>query len=176
MTDLRQRVEEDRGLLKKIQLHIPGFAGYRRREDLRVADNMLRHQVADAIIRSAQRLESVREEMVANYRVKELEPLGAVLLRMKEFEGSVRHAEGGYSGFMAHIEIKEAAMNRVYEYDLALLEGVQALGTEADRLTPMIADDKADLRGAITTVKRRVEELKETFRKRMAVATNTEVA
>ena len=47
MADLRDRVTEDRGLLKKIQMAIPGYRGYRIREDLRIADSMLRLQIAD---------------------------------------------------------------------------------------------------------------------------------
>jgi len=42
MPDIRERVEEDKGILKKIQSFIPGFRGYRRKEDLRDADRMLR--------------------------------------------------------------------------------------------------------------------------------------
>jgi len=40
MTDLRTKVEEDRGLLKKIELFLPGFRGYRKKEDLRAADSL----------------------------------------------------------------------------------------------------------------------------------------
>jgi len=49
MPDIRDRVEQDRGLLKKIQLVIPGYAGYRRREDIRAADNLLRIQLANQL-------------------------------------------------------------------------------------------------------------------------------
>jgi len=46
MADIRQRVKEDQGILKKIQMFVPGFRGYRQREDLRDADRMLRDQLA----------------------------------------------------------------------------------------------------------------------------------
>src|SRR2546428_367087 len=49
MPDIRDRVEQDRGLLKKIQLVIPGYAGYRRREDIRAAGNLLRIQLANQL-------------------------------------------------------------------------------------------------------------------------------
>lgn len=39
--DLRSKVEDDRGMLTKIQLGIPGFRGYRQKEDLRIADSRL---------------------------------------------------------------------------------------------------------------------------------------
>ena len=47
--DIRQRVDEDRGVLKKLQLLVPGFRGYRQGEDLREADSVLRLQVADKV-------------------------------------------------------------------------------------------------------------------------------
>jgi hypothetical protein len=47
MVDLRERVKEDRGLLKKLEMAIPGFRGYRKREDLRIADSLLRKQLAN---------------------------------------------------------------------------------------------------------------------------------
>ena len=49
MVDLRSKVEDDRGLLKKIELLIPGFRGYREREDLRAADSLLRQQLAGRV-------------------------------------------------------------------------------------------------------------------------------
>ena len=51
-------------------MHIPGFAGYRRREDLRTADALLRVQVADRMRRVQDRLENVRADFTRNYQIK----------------------------------------------------------------------------------------------------------
>ena len=61
MPDIRDRVEQDRGLLKKIQLVIPGYAGYRRREDIRAADNLLRIQLANQMKGVRGDLEEIRD-------------------------------------------------------------------------------------------------------------------
>ena len=47
--DIRNRVDQDRGFLKRLQLLIPGFHGYRVNEDAREADSFLRLQVADKV-------------------------------------------------------------------------------------------------------------------------------
>ena len=47
--DIRNQVDDSRGVLKRLQLLIPGFRGYRQLEDLRVADALLRKQVAGTI-------------------------------------------------------------------------------------------------------------------------------
>lgn len=175
MTDLRQRVEADRGLLKRIQLLLPGFSGYRQREEIRQADNLLRLQLADGLRRVGDRLDTAREQLISNYRTGDLEPLGGVLFEVKALEGQVRHAEQGYSGPSPAVRVDQAALNQLYEYDLSLLEGINALGGEADKIYTLAGDAKADLRGAIVPLKGRVIDLGNTFRKRMVVVTGTGV-
>ncbi|EQD65037.1 hypothetical protein B2A_01749, partial [mine drainage metagenome] len=36
--DLRERVDQDRGSLKRLQLMVPGYRAYRQGEDIREAD------------------------------------------------------------------------------------------------------------------------------------------
>src|SRR5580693_2911489 len=38
--DIRQKVDGDRGFLKRLQLLIPGFRGYRQAEDVRASDSL----------------------------------------------------------------------------------------------------------------------------------------
>ena len=40
----------------------------------------------------------------------------------------IRYADRGYAGFFAAVKVDEAALDRVYEFDAALLEGVAAVG------------------------------------------------
>ncbi|HSV42580.1 MAG TPA: hypothetical protein VLH13_04130, partial [Methanomassiliicoccales archaeon] len=64
MPDIRQKVEEDRGLLKKIQMIIPGYRGYRIREDLRDSDKMLRMELSKRLGIQRRELEEARTELV----------------------------------------------------------------------------------------------------------------
>lgn len=93
MPDIRKRVEEDRGLLKRIQLHIPGFAGYRRKEDLRASDNLLRVQLAKRLGEVRDGLEECRRVLVAEYDTDELEDIGGLV---KLLTGIVQWAEVYY--------------------------------------------------------------------------------
>ena len=62
--DIRGEVDESRGLLKKIQLVIPGFKGYRQLDDLRVADALLRKQVSSLLQVSESKLQDARSSTV----------------------------------------------------------------------------------------------------------------
>lgn len=176
IADLRERVEDDRGLIKKIQMHIPGFAGYRRREDLRTADALLRVQVADRMSRVKDRLEAARAELARNYQVAALEPLGGVIFKVKELEGRIRHAEQGYSGISADIRIEEKEINTLYEFDLRLIEGIDFLAAKADGIKAASKKDADAVEAAITDFREGVSGFEDTFKRRMKVITGTEVA
>jgi hypothetical protein len=176
MPDLRERVEDDRGLIKKIQLHIPGFAGYRRREDLRAADSLLRIQLADRLVRVKDALEKVRAEFARNYQVAQLEPLGGLIFKTQELEGRVRHAEGGYSGISATVRVEEKELNHLYEFDIWLLEGINVLLGKADALRASAKKDNDAVEAAMNEMRDALSSFEDTFERRMKVITGTEVA
>ena len=124
MPDIRDRVEQDRGLLKKIQLVIPGYAGYRRREDIRAADNLLRIQLANQLKGVRGNLEDIRDQMAMDGKVQGLQSIGNAIFTIEGLEAKVRHAEGGYSGLSATIQIKETELDKLYEYDYAMLDSL----------------------------------------------------
>ncbi|TLZ94401.1 MAG: hypothetical protein E6J95_04195 [Methanobacteriota archaeon] len=129
MPDIRDRVEQDRGILKKIQLMIPGYSGYRRREDIRAADNLLRIQLANQMKSVRGDLEEIRDGMAMDGKVQGLQTIGNAIFTIEGLEAKIRHAEGGYSGLSATIQIKETELDKLYEYDYAMLESLgQAAG------------------------------------------------
>jgi hypothetical protein len=128
MPDIRDRVEQDRGLLKKIQLVIPGYAGYRRREDIRAADNLLRIQVANQMKGVRGDLEEIRDGMAMDGKVQGLQTIGNAIFTIEGLEAKIRHAEGGYSGLSATIQIKETELDKLYEYDYAMIESLNQAG------------------------------------------------
>ncbi|UCD92450.1 MAG: hypothetical protein JSV43_00515 [Methanobacteriota archaeon] len=174
MPDIRDRVEEERGLLKRIQLHVPGFAGYRRREDIRTADNMLRRQLADMIEDARRRVEAAREVLAENYQMAVLDDVGGLIHSIQSLEGKVRHAEGGYSGISATMRILEDELNYLYEYDLSMLSAVELMGQEADALRRSAGGD--DVSEKIAKLISLVNDFEATFEKRMRTITKTEVS
>lgn len=176
MPDLRERVEDDRGLLKKIQLKIPGFAGYRRREDLRTADNLLRIQLADRMKKVKDTLEKARTDFTRNYQMAQLEPLGGLAFKAQELEGRIRHAEQGYSGISADIRIEEREMNSLYEFDLALLAGIDACQAKGEAVRAAAKKDADAADAAIEDMRETLNSFESTFERRMAVISGTEVA
>ena len=136
MPDIRERVEAERGLLKKLQLMIPGYAGYRRREDIRAADNILRIQLSDRMKAVRGGLEDIRDQMSMDGKYQGLQSIGNAIFNLKGLEAKVRHAEGGYSGISATIRIEERELDQLYEYDWEMFVSLD----KAAAVVPMIRD------------------------------------
>lgn len=176
MADIRGRVEEDQGILKKIQMFVPGFRGYRRKEDLRDADKMLRMQLANKISQQRRNLEDCRGLITKTYNSKPLEVLGGVISQFKKVESQVNFAEMGYSGISADIAIKEDELNKLYEFDAGLIGDVGMMAQSIDKLKYSLAQqDDAKALIDIMEVKARITDFEDVFHRRMVVIEGTEV-
>jgi hypothetical protein len=173
MPDIRDRVEQDRGLLKKIQLVIPGYAGYRRREDIRAADNLLRIQISNRMRKVREDLEEIRDGMAMEGKVQGLQTIGNAIFTIEGLEAKVRHAEGGYSGISATIQIKETELDRLYEYDYAMLESL-------DQATGLVSGirDTADPKGfeaAVRSLMKSINQFETAWKSRTNAVTGIQV-
>lgn len=173
MPDVRQRVEADRGLLKKIQLLVPGYAGYRRREDIRAADNILRIEISDRLKSIRAELETIRDAMAMEGRTTGLAGMGNAIFTLEGLEAKVRHAAGGYSGISPMIRIEEQELDRLYEYDYAML---MSLDEAAALVGPIrdAADGKA-FEAALRSSNEAVRAFEAAWKSRIAAVTGTQV-
>jgi hypothetical protein len=176
MTDIRKRVEEDRGILKTIQTFVPGFRGYRLKEDLRDSDRMLRAQLTKLLALQRRGLEKCREMVVQNFNSSQLEAIGGLISRFKTVEGLVLHAETGYSGIAADVRVKETELNHLYEYDTSLIDNIGIISKSVESLKMSLkANDAVQSNQDIAEIKDAIDEFEDKFERRMRVITNTEV-
>lgn len=173
MPDIREKVEEDRGLIKKIQLHIPGYAGYRRREDIRLADNILRIYVADQVKQIRSNLEGIRDQMAMDGKYQGLQTIGNEIFRLQGIEAKVRHAEQGYSGFSPAVRVEETALDKLYEYDYAMIQGLD----QASATVPAIqqAADNAAFNASMKTFRDSMQTFETAWEQRMPEVTGTKI-
>jgi hypothetical protein len=176
MADIRTRVDEDRGILKTIQTFVPGFRGYRLREDLRDSDRMLRGQLAKLLGLQRRKLESCRKMLGPAYGNARLEETGAIINQFKKVEGKVSAAEVGYSGISADLRIKEPEINKLYEYDNSMITNISDISQSVESLTASIKAKDGDQTDAdLTNIRGLITDLEDKFDRRMEIITNTGV-
>jgi len=122
-------VDASRGPQKNLELLIPGLRNYRKLDDLRVADDMLRNQVADKLNLAKSNLEGIRKQMATAADFTNLTNVGSLISQIQQIAGEVRHAEQGYSGWVASITIDQNRLNQLYDNDYDFVSSAFALVT-----------------------------------------------
>ncbi len=115
--DLREKIVENRGTWKKLQLKIPGLREYRSLEDLRAADQLLRKQVSDNLNESKNKIEDLRKAASAKGDFGNLTMIGSTISHIQQISGVLQHSQQGSAGISPNIRIDDGVLNKLYEYD-----------------------------------------------------------
>jgi hypothetical protein len=176
-TDIRQRVDDDRGILKRLQLLVPGFRGYRIGEDIRAADSLLRIQVADKVHLSVAKLQDTRTAMAQAGQFQPLNDVAPALSDLIQLEGHIRQAEQGYTGISPAVRMKPENLDRLYEYDYGFAQAADQLSQGVDALaTAARSGDAAALGAAASSVRAEVQQLTVAFQARVQVVEQIRIA
>lgn len=127
--DLRDKVDESRGFFKKLQLAVPGLREYRRLEDIRAADELLRKQVFDKLDDAKNKLETLRKMMADKGDFGNLTITGSLISQLQQISGEVFHAQQGSAGISPNIRIGEDALNKLYEYDFKFVNSAEVISS-----------------------------------------------
>jgi hypothetical protein len=168
MTDFQGQIDSERGKLKELLIKVPGFKGYIEMEDRRTADKMLREVVADRYQEVLDKLTGVQTEFVDRGDLAFLDDLETIVVKIRTFIDKIRHAAYGYSGFFSAIKVDAKKLDRLYDYDNALLDGTASMeevidslasAVEEDQIKPLIADLKNQAQEAVKMADQRMEEI-----------------
>jgi hypothetical protein len=174
--DIRNRVDQDRGTLKRLQLLLPGFRGYREGEDLRAADSLLRLQVADRVGRARGTVENARSTLTQAARFDRLGDLAQIIAELQRLEGEIRHAEQGYTGISPSVRISSASLDRLYEYDYGFVSAADTLTHGLDDLPAAASSgDAAALASIVQNSRSQIGQLDSAFKARMRAVEGIQV-
>ncbi|MGI0054017.1 MAG: zinc ribbon domain-containing protein [Thermoplasmata archaeon] len=167
--DLREKIEADRGGLKRLQLLVPGFRGYRIGEDLRDADSILRREVADKVLACLGDLTAARQALVQANEYGSLNDLALAVSDLTVLEGQIRHGAQGYTGISAAIRVQPKDLERLYEYDYGFVLASEQLRAAIGPLTAATAaNDAGRIRTEVARVRALLGELEQAFRARLS--------
>ncbi len=157
MSDFQGQIESERGKLKELLLKIPGFKGYIEIEDRRTADKLLRDAVADSYHEQLDRLTAVQTEFVDRGDLSYVDDLEAVVVKLRTFIDRISHATYGYSSFFSAIKIDAEKLDKIYDYDQALLNGIDGLSAALESLET--TEDPEQLKVLITDLKKQAQDI-----------------
>jgi hypothetical protein len=146
LDDLTEKIQSSQNKLEQLISRVPGFAGYKQKEQRREADKLLRLYVARQYEEQLTRLSNVQYAMVSQGRLKAMSTLERGVTKLQLLIDRIKTASYGYAGLFDAIKVDEGALDRLYDFDQAMLEGVDKIAADLDRL-----DEAAQAEAAILT-------------------------
>jgi hypothetical protein len=141
MSDLLDKVLSDQDPFKKILGKIPGFKGYIERQSRRDADKLLRETIASRFETLWQRISALQREMISGGDLSYVDVLESAAIKLRTFADRIRSATYGYSSLFEAVKINEAELNKLYEYDLTLLEFVDRIEHAINNIEASLGTD-----------------------------------
>ena len=136
MDPILDKARAGQNALEQIVNAIPGFRGYREKELRRDADRLQREHLASRLEQAKKSLDGLAAAASRTGALDAINDIETARKRLDKVVARIRYADRGYAGFFATIKVDEAALDRVYRYDLALLGGVEeAVGSAAAAVT-----------------------------------------
>ncbi|MBA4419744.1 MAG: hypothetical protein C0391_01200 [Anaerolinea sp.] len=169
MSDIFNKVVSQQDAIRKLLGKIPGFSGYFERENRRSSDKVLRDMVAKQFEEVWSRISGLQRDLISQGAIYAIDDLEAAAVKIRQVIDRVQKASYGYSGFFDAVKINEKELELLYNYDLAMLDNVDAVSKAVDNVETSIGSD--GLPAAIRNLTMVAEQCVSMFNKRAEVIT-----
>jgi hypothetical protein len=159
---------KETSIVEKLELVIPGFHGYKKKELLREDDRLVRGKVADILAQARREMERAMQRC-AMVGCAQLMAIDTMRKKLMALESRVKHAEAGYRGYFDRIKFKEEEIKRLIQYDAKMIEMAEEILNEAKAINGQIANPQA-LGMAVLNLEDKLMNFEEVLSQRMSFA------
>lgn len=121
------------GFFEKV---LPGYKGYKEREEARNTDKLLREHLAGKLREARSQFEDFKVELTRRGDLDIMNPAETVSKTLTRVMDRLRYANYGFSGRWFGQQIGVGELEQVYEFDRALSSNVEAIGAAIRELEP----------------------------------------
>ena len=151
--------------LEKLARIIPGIAGYQDREKMRESDKQVRLHLADKIRLIKKTIVKITQCLAEKKKLSILLPLDQFAGELTRMGDSLKYAPYGYRGVFDHEQADLEALDKIYSFDLSLIEQVEKLHTEAMELNKQ-GENEEKIREGLKGLEKSYEDLEEILSRR----------
>ena len=166
MSDLRDRIKRDQSSFELLLDWIPGFKGYREQELRRDADRLVREHLVGLLADVHAKVRRATGDLAKKARLKQIGLLDSLGKRLEKLTDMIRYADAGYTGWFAAVKVKEADLDRLYEYDVSLK---QFIADVDGAVTALVALPEDEMPGPVDKVNEALDELDHMIKNREQV-------
>jgi len=135
--DLTEKIQSSQNKLQELMSKIPGFGGYMQKEQRRDADKMLRLYVARQYGEQLGRLSNIQHALTSQGGLNALRSVATLERAVSKLQlliDRIKTASYGYAGLFDPIKVDEEVLDRLYDFDQAMLAGVDTIAADLDTL------------------------------------------
>lgn len=114
---------------------VPGYTGYRSKENRRDEDKRVREATAANLNAIADRLTQAGAELVSKRQLDRISGVESVLADTRHLADRIRNASYGYGGIFTEQSIDDLALDQLRQFDVALQREVSSLESAAGSIT-----------------------------------------
>ena len=166
--DLTEKIQASQSKLEEFAAKIPGYDGYKRKEQRREADKLLRMHVARQYEEQLKRLNGVQYTMTSQGKLKAIMTLERAVMKLQLLIDRLKTASYGYAGLFAAVKVDEDVLDRLYDFDEQMMSGVDELSGILDQLEEAANSDQ-DTAPLANDLVRTLEAFNDTFSRRQDV-------
>jgi hypothetical protein len=170
-----EKVDDERTLTQKIMKLVPGWRGYRIKEERRNADRILRDQIVTRLRQAADKIQDIRSAVVEAEIEKSYRTVDSLMSRTEKLISQIEHADYGYRPFFDAIKIKEDDLENMLRYDSWFTEEAQAFDQRCDDVLMLIEDDPDEATGHLKDLRKMVSKMNRQWKEREQVIMGIEV-
>jgi len=149
---------------------IPGYRGYKEKENRRAADKLLREHLVSQLDEQRRRLLDLQRDLLDSGGLLMMDDLDRAVTKVQKLTDKIRTASYGYAGIFDAVKVKEEELDALYSFDEGILGSVSAIQTAIEALAAAMEAD-GDVKAAIRQVVSAAEEANATWRNRESAIT-----
>ncbi|KPL72192.1 hypothetical protein ADN00_15280 [Ornatilinea apprima] len=172
MSDLFDQVTSDQDIFKKLLSKVPGFKGYIERENRRSSDKLLRGMVAERYEEQWGRISGLQRDLISEGGLVYIDDLESAAIKLRQFIDRVKTATYGYAGLFDAVKVREDELQKMYQYDLSLLDGAEEVKRAVDNVEASMGSE--GLPASIRHLTSLAQNMVELFNRRAEVITQGE--
>jgi hypothetical protein len=169
MTNGYEEAKGQRNVLERLMDKIPGFRGFQDRELRRDVDKMQREHLSTELGRLKAAIRDQARRYTDAGKIGALNGFDRLDRQIDGLSQAVRFADYGASGFFDPVKVGEAELQRLYEFDLSVLEDLSGLERE---LGAVPAPGQTDPAEALEQVVQHARALEDKWKQRELVISN----
>ncbi|MBI3942663.1 MAG: hypothetical protein HY326_06575 [Chloroflexi bacterium] len=163
MSSIQEGMGKASNAFQDLVRNIPGYKGYKDKQDRREADKLLRLHIAGSFDTLRRRISTLQTDLTEKGQLSVVMTLERALMKLQLLIDRLKTATYGYTGLFDQVKVDEKTLDALYNFDASLEDGVIQLSKSLDLFPSAPAADINKLAGELVMT---IDALNERFNER----------